>query len=357
MGDVSMVDKLLANHASKSPSIGRTNTLTELAQRRHGNRRISNASSTTSTHSGGSSTCAVTNALHMAIAHKQCDIVELLLKNGYDPNAAAVCHCKGNCAAAGSVPLTMITPRDIHRAHSIIPELCSTCAQLRVVSIIDQTPLDVAVRVQSTELMVILIAYGADVNLGDEDGNTPLMFAVMESPLSWHCLHTLIFFGAQVERKNLRGICPLDLAPELRKLQQNYVEDLFKNACCIENSSHGNPETAHKLHLMGSIKRTPQWRIHVERGSNSPEKSQSSKMPLSPKASAAPSVSSCSMLDIISAMDSGRRKSLVSLQLHRRSKSARDYAAMESVAWEQAWELLKKMATNPECLDTIQACL
>lgn len=73
----------------------------------------------------------------------------------------------------------------------------------------------------------------------------------------------------RVQRKNLRGICPLDLAPELRKLQQNYVEDLFKNACCIENSSHGNPETAHKLHLMGSIKRTPQWRIHVERGSNS----------------------------------------------------------------------------------------
>lgn len=35
-------------------------------------------------------------------------------------------------------------------------------------------------------------------DLGDEDGNTPLMLAVRESPLNWPCLHTLIFFGAQL---------------------------------------------------------------------------------------------------------------------------------------------------------------
>lgn len=46
------------------------------------------------------------------------------------------------------------------------PELCSICSQLRVVSIVDQTPLGVAVRAQSSELIALLIAYGADVNLG-----------------------------------------------------------------------------------------------------------------------------------------------------------------------------------------------
>ncbi|KHN82706.1 Ankyrin repeat domain-containing protein, chloroplastic, partial [Toxocara canis] len=358
MDDVNMVDRLLASHANKSlstsPSIGSTNTLTELAQRRQGNHRRSNTSSTSSTHSGGRLTCAVMNTLHIAIAHKQRDIVELLLKSGCDPNATAVCHCKGSCAAMDNIPLTSIVPR----AHSVTPELCSTCAQLRVVSITDHTPLGVAVREQSTELIALLFAYGADVNLGDEDGNTPLMLAVRESPLSWHCLRTLIFFGAQIEQKNLRGICPLDLAPELRKLQQSCVEDLFKNACCIENGSHGSPETVHKLHLMGSIARAPQRRLHVDSGSIArSEKSQSTKMPLSPKASAAPSVSTFSMLDTTSTKESARRKSLVSLQLHRRSKSARDYALVESITWEQAWELLKKMATNPECLDTIQASL
>ncbi|VDM42375.1 unnamed protein product [Toxocara canis] len=344
MDDVNMVDRLLASHANKSlctsPSIGSMNTLTELAQRRQGNHRRL--------------TCAVMNTLHIAIAHKQRDIVELLLKSGCDPNATAVCHCKGSCAAMDNIPLTSIVPR----AHSVTPELCSTCAQLRVVSITDHTPLGVAVREQSTELIALLFAYGADVNLGDEDGNTPLMLAVRESPLSWHCLRTLIFFGAQIEQKNLRGICPLDLAPELRKLQQSCVEDLFKNACCIENGSHGSPETVHKLHLMGSIARAPQRRLHVDSGSIArSEKSQSTKMPLSPKASAAPSVSTFSMLDTTSTKESARRKSLVSLQLHRRSKSARDYALVESITWEQAWELLKKMATNPECLDTIQASL
>ncbi|CAI2356479.1 unnamed protein product [Caenorhabditis sp. 36 PRJEB53466] len=108
------------------------------------------------------STCAMMNTLHMAVAHKQRDIVELLLKNGYDPNLPASCHCKGNCTATGNIPLTSIIPR----THSMTPELCSTCSQLRVVSIVDQTPLGVAVRSQSSELIALLIAYGADVNLG-----------------------------------------------------------------------------------------------------------------------------------------------------------------------------------------------
>ncbi|KAK0396427.1 hypothetical protein QR680_001710 [Steinernema hermaphroditum] len=234
------------------------------------------------------------NTLHMAVAHKQREIVELLLKNGYDPNAPAVCHCKGNCTATGNIPLSSIMPR----THSMTPELCSVCAGLRVVSIIDQIPLGVAVRAQSAEMIALLIAYGADVNQGDEDGNTPLMLAVRESPLSWHCLHTLIFFGAQIEQKNMRGICPLDLAPELRKLQQTCVENLFQSSCNTDSVAHGSPDIPHKINVMGSISRGPQWRLNVD---NDP--------------------------------------------------------IIESVSWEQAWELLQKMAANPECLEAIQSSL
>lgn len=83
------------------------------------------------------------------------------------------------------------------RTHSITPELCSTCAGLRSTSIIDQTPLGVAVRAQAADIIALLIGCGADVNLADDDGNTPLMLAVRESPVSWECVEALVFFGAK----------------------------------------------------------------------------------------------------------------------------------------------------------------
>lgn len=115
-----LVDRLLLNQnpskgLSTSPSTGSTNTFTDLATRRHGqNHRRSNASSTVSTHSGSRNCCAVANTLHIAIAHKQRDIVELLLKSGYDPNFPASCSCKGNCSGTSNVPLASVMPRYFH---------------------------------------------------------------------------------------------------------------------------------------------------------------------------------------------------------------------------------------------------
>ena len=329
LDDVNLVEKLLISHSGKtmstSPSIGSTNTFTDLAQRRHGNNhRRSNASSTVSTHSGGKSGCALANVLHVAIAHKQKDIVELLLKSGYDPNAQALCHCKGNCTASGNIPLSSIMPR----AHSGSPELCSTCSALRIVSIIDQTPLGIAVRVQSPEMIALLVTYGADVNSGDEDGNTPLLLAVRESPLSWSCLHALIIFGAKIMQKNSRGICPLDLAPELRKLQESCVEALFQTATTLPDSNSG--EIQEKVNrYVGASAMKHQRRLHVADyekvsvHSSFADRGSLSKAPLSPRPSAAPSVSTCSMLETMSAKESNRRKSFVSIQL-RRNKASKE---------------------------------
>jgi ankyrin repeat protein len=57
--------------------------------------------------------------------------------------------------------------------------------------------LGVAVRAQAADIIALLIGYGADVNLADEDGNAPLMLAVRESPVSWECVEALVFFGAK----------------------------------------------------------------------------------------------------------------------------------------------------------------
>ncbi|KAK5974488.1 hypothetical protein GCK32_009265 [Trichostrongylus colubriformis] len=346
--DANLIERLLVAHSvnqpiSASPSIGSTNTLTELAQRRHGAgaHRRSNASSTVSMQSNSRFTCAMTNILHVAVAHKRREITELLLRSGYDPNLPAACHCKGKCTATGNAPLISV----MTRTPSMTPELCSTCSQLRMVSILDQTPLGVAVRAQSSELIALLIAYGADVNLGDEDGNTPLMTAVRESPLCWPCLHTLIFFGAQIEQRNMRGICPLDLAPELRTLQRKCVNELFKIACTSDNElSTKTTSTAPTFR---------QWnRLHSDNASTVDRTS--SKPPLSAKPSAAPSVSSCGMLvETYSTRELANRKSLAGFQNHKKAKVAKENTVFNVVGCEQAWELLKSMASNPECIDAI----
>uniref|UniRef100_A0A158R570 ANK_REP_REGION domain-containing protein n=1 Tax=Syphacia muris TaxID=451379 RepID=A0A158R570_9BILA len=244
--DLFLVERTLAFYSTRqpqltsSPSVGSTNTLTDLAQKRCHNPRRSNASSTLSIHSTGKSTCAVMNILHMAIAHKKYEIVQRLLEFGFDPNAPALCHCKGSCIATGNIPLVSI---NASRALSVTPELCTVCAQLRVVSIINQTPLAIAVRAQNAEIIALLIAYGADPNLPDDDGNIPLMIAVRECPSNINILYTLVFFGSQIEMKNVRGSSPLDLSPELQKVQARCVEDLFSKACCVGVKSENKDDS------------------------------------------------------------------------------------------------------------------
>ncbi|CEF70920.1 1-phosphatidylinositol 4,5-bisphosphate phosphodiesterase epsilon-1 [Strongyloides ratti] len=359
--DVNLVDKILATHQSKtlssSPSIGSTNTLTDLASRHRTNHRRSNASSTLSTHSSGKPTCALYNSLHMAIAHKQKDIAELLLKNGYDPNALAICYCKGNCTSSGNMPITSIIPSSSSnsRTHSITPEICSTCSAMRVISIIDQTPLAVAVKVQSSEMIALLIAYGSDINLSDEDGNTPLMLAVKETPVCWNCLYALILMGGKVEQKNVRGICPLDLVPELRKIQSTCVETLFQIACsCTEQNNIIQEQYIKNSNYTNN--KGLNWRLNVDNVSQY-EKHNSNKSPLSPRPSAAPSISTISILDNVSAKESARRKSLISLQFYRRNKITRECSMLDTLTWEQAWELLQKMANNPECLSFMETSI
>uniref|UniRef100_A0A0N4UZV6 ANK_REP_REGION domain-containing protein n=1 Tax=Enterobius vermicularis TaxID=51028 RepID=A0A0N4UZV6_ENTVE len=343
--DLFLVERTLAMYSNKqpllssSPSVGSTNTLSDLTQKRHHSQRRSNTSSTLSIHSSGKSTCAVLNTLHMAIAHKKYEIAQRLLEWGFDPNALAMCHCKGGCTATGNIPLMSITTS---RAPSVTPELCTVCAQLRVVSIINQTPLAIAVRAQSAEIIALLTAYGADPNLSDEEGNTPLMIAVRECPSSINILYALVFFGSQIELKNVRGTSPLDLSPELRKVQARCIEDLFSKACCVGMKSECK-EDSRRLAQKTS---TPLKNILVK------------------NLSTTPSVSATSLIDAALVRDrSLKRKSQSSTQLYKKQipvreeeRNGNDDAVWPS-AWERAWILLKKMAVNPECLEVIRVMM
>lgn len=50
--------------------------------------------------------------------------------------------------------------------------------------------------------------------------------------------------GLRILQKNNRDICPLDMAPELRKLQESCVERLFTSACCPPSQSKAAAATS-----------------------------------------------------------------------------------------------------------------
>lgn len=72
--------------------------------------------------------------------------------------------------------------------------------------------------------------------------------------------------------KNSRGICPLDLAPELKKLQESCIENLFH---CALNGTEVNThqETHHKdsvpkaVSAVAAVTMKPHKRLHVDAGS------------------------------------------------------------------------------------------
>ena len=74
----------------------------------------------------------------------------------------------------------------------------------------DRTPLDMAIFREHTEIAELLIAKGADVNARDDDGFTPLHIAAYEGHKE--IAELLIAEGADVNAKDDDGDTPLDYA-------------------------------------------------------------------------------------------------------------------------------------------------
>jgi hypothetical protein len=90
--------------------------------------------------------------------------------------------------------------------------------------------------------------------------------SIPDSPIKWDILHTLIFFGAKIHQKNNRGICPLDLAPELKKLQESCIESLFQTACTPVEESNCQPNQERLLRnaaLLNSANKQSK-KLHVD---------------------------------------------------------------------------------------------
>ncbi|XP_037093111.1 uncharacterized protein LOC119112910 [Pollicipes pollicipes] len=80
---------------------------------------------------------------------------------------------------------------------------------------------------EDAESVAELVGYGADVNVTDEYGNTPLHVCVCRAQPDEDCLYELVEMGASVYRANNSGVCPAQLYAPLAGLQAHVVECLL----------------------------------------------------------------------------------------------------------------------------------
>ena len=116
-------------------------------------------------------------------------------------------------------PLTMLRSRDGEQG--TFSAVYGSPAYLRRLP-----PLFSAVVAEDAESVAELIGYGADVNVADEFGNTPLHVCVCRAAPDEDCLHELVEMGAAVYRANNTGVCAAKLYPPLAGLQAHVVECL-----------------------------------------------------------------------------------------------------------------------------------
>lgn len=75
-----------------------------------------------------------------------------------------------------------------------------------------KTPLHQAIDLGDEDLAVSLVDAGADVNLRDRWGNTPLWRAVYHAPGTGAIVDALLAHGADPAAKNNHDVSPIDLA-------------------------------------------------------------------------------------------------------------------------------------------------
>jgi ankyrin repeat protein len=120
----------------------------------------------------------------------------------------------GEIAGASAVPKNQA---DLERAKDVIEVLLDAGTDVNSRVFNGATALSFAVRHGYPELAKLLIAKGADVNLADEKGVTPLHLAVIAHGRSLGNLHLLVDAGADPLAEDAEGRTPGDLKTDLQR--------------------------------------------------------------------------------------------------------------------------------------------
>uniref|UniRef100_A0ABD2VXT2 Uncharacterized protein n=1 Tax=Trichogramma kaykai TaxID=54128 RepID=A0ABD2VXT2_9HYME len=178
---------------------------------------------------------SVNPPLHFALAHYKFKVAELLLKSGADPNFAN---------AEGSTPLHVICKRKRDEDQlEMLFEICDEINQLVQVDAQDKlgnTPLHLALHNSLEETATFLLQMGADPNLTNAEGFTPLHIICKSSNnYSYELVKKFLKINAelnqlvQIDALDKLGRTPLQLAvancnPNLVDVLLDHGADLSK---------------------------------------------------------------------------------------------------------------------------------
>ncbi|KRY51589.1 1-phosphatidylinositol 4,5-bisphosphate phosphodiesterase epsilon-1 [Trichinella britovi] len=178
--------------------------------------------------------------LRLAVIYRRNEVVELLLKSDVHPDHKDQCKCSTDLNPPFTIPVQTECTLPRHRTHSrrssqllSIPKNY-TCSEYR--------PLFLAIESGNADMVALLCRYGASVNLKNNKNATPLLAAVCQSPISWTVVETLLKFGARIRLDGDKQISPVDLMPELDRLQKTLIRELvhqgFQVSKCAADQNH-----------------------------------------------------------------------------------------------------------------------
>ena len=245
-------------------------------------------------------------ALHVAVMHNSLEVIEVLLKHGIDPNEprsslmnterrlssflvdgnklrpdcvieeSFECNSEDSLVNKSSsdnltltVPISVtppnppvaisppVTPFDITRkqstashdttkprasfAISLDNEICYTTEEL-----FNLPPLFIAIQEKRDIAVIFLLQYGADPNVQDRAGNTPLHVAATDSCYDLNICTVLLRHGARIKQSNKHGQTPLDFRQGLYDMQISVVKEMLSGKSstisldkCLEANKQG----------------------------------------------------------------------------------------------------------------------
>jgi uncharacterized protein len=145
-------------------------------------------------------------ALMLAASEGHLEIVKALLAAGANPNSIG-----GTLHYGGFIAWMSALNRCNKNWEEIFDAMLAKGVELNPTIDIYFSPLGYAISKQQDSAMIeALVKRGANVNIKDSDGETPLMFAVRFS--STDVVKTLIGVGADVNAKNTKGASVLAIA-------------------------------------------------------------------------------------------------------------------------------------------------